>query len=141
MMRADAALAAYELERAKVPDRDLTDAEYAQLNVLMLRVENNAFTQARAHLSIWFAMLYVVIEGWRKWKFSDARVDALLDSVHVEELKAHRNSIFHADDFNAPAVMQFVASPGRSKWLVEISSALRQSLRGRNTAIRLVEPE
>lgn len=140
MMRADAALAAYERERAKVPERDLTEDEHAQLDRDLLRLENSAFTSAKAHLSIWFAMLYVVIEGWRKWEFSDARVDPLLQSVHVNELRTHRNAVFHAEPFDAPAVMRFVAEPARSKWLVEVSSAIRRALRERNANVRFVGP-
>ncbi len=141
MMRADAALEAYHRERAKVPKSTLSESELLQLDRQLVRVENSAFTLARAHLTIWFGMLYVVIEGWRKWKFFDSRVDPLLTSDHVAELKAHRHAIFHAEDFDAPAVMQFVATPERSNWVADISNTLRQAIRDWNANLpdRLAE--
>jgi len=133
MMRADAALEAYHRERAKFAKSTLSEDELVvQLDRQLLRVENSDFTLARAHLTIWFAMLYVVIEGWRKWKFFDSGVDPLLTSEHVAELRAHRHAVFHAENFDVPAVMQFVASPERSKWVADISNTLRQAIRDWN---------
>jgi len=141
MMRSDAALEAYHRERANIAKSTLSEDDLIQLDREMLRLENSAFTLARAHLTIWFAMLYVVIEGWRKWNFFDSRVDPLLTSQHLAELKAHRHAIFHAENFDAPAVMQFVASPERSKWVVDISNTLRQAIRDWNAHLphRLTE--
>jgi hypothetical protein len=113
----------------------------AQLERQWLRVENTDYQRAVAHLAVWFALLYVVIEGWRKWKFFDSRVDPLLTSEHLAELKAYRHAIFHADNFDAPAVMHFVPGPDRSKWVVDLSNQLRQAIRDWNAKVpdRLTE--
>jgi hypothetical protein len=133
MMRADAAWEAYHREMTKVIESGLSeDALIAPLDRQRLRVENNNFLRAAAHQTVWFALLYVLVEGWRKWKFFDSKVDPLLTSDHVEELKSYRHAIFHADEFDAPAVMEFDANPERTKWVGDISNHLRQALRDWN---------
>ena len=133
MMRADAAWEAYNRERTRVVQASPSEDELdASMRRQLRRVENNDFFRAAAYLSVWFALLYVVVEGWRKWKFFDAKVDPLLTANHIDELKAYRHAIFHAEEFDAPAVMLFEAKPDRSKWISELSNELRRALRDWN---------
>jgi hypothetical protein len=130
MMRADATWEAYHREMTKVIQSGLTDEQLiAPLNRQLARVENNDFLRAAGHHTTWLAQLYVVVEGWRKWSFFDPTVDALLTSEHVTERKKYRHAIFHADEFDARAVMQFDATGERTKWVTELGNALRQALR------------
>ena len=81
MMRADAAWEAYHREMTKVIVNKQSDDEIlAALNRQSWRVENNDFLRASAHMTMWLALLYVVIEGWRKWNFFDQSLDPLLAS-------------------------------------------------------------
>ena len=45
--------------------------------------------------SLWFAALFVVIEGYRELTLSDPVIDQLLQSEHVEALRRYRNGVFH----------------------------------------------
>jgi hypothetical protein len=47
------------------------------------------------YMSLWYGMLYVVIEGWRKMNLKDAQVDLFLKNKNVERLKDYRNGTFH----------------------------------------------
>jgi hypothetical protein len=47
------------------------------------------------YMSYWYGGLYVVIEGWKSLKLSDARIDELLNSPNVELLRRYRNGVFH----------------------------------------------
>jgi hypothetical protein len=69
------------------------------------------------------------VEGWRKWDFADPVVDHLLQEPFVAELKGFRHAIFHANDFNSKAVMQFMEDTIRSRWAADLSNALRNAIR------------
>jgi hypothetical protein len=133
MMRADAALEAYKRERGPIIASGISDAELiAQAERQLLRVENNEYTRSIALLTTWFALLYVVIEGWRKWKFNDPKVDSLLTSEHAGELKDYRHAVFHAEGLDAPGLLQFRHSADRSTWVSAISNQLRDALKDWN---------
>lgn len=42
-------------------------------------------------LSLWYATVYVVIEGWRDAGISDSEVDELLGDARVDDLRRFRN--------------------------------------------------
>jgi len=46
-------------------------------------------------MSYWYAGLYVIIEGWKELVLHDPKIDPLLDSPHVEELRRYRNGVCH----------------------------------------------
>lgn len=48
-----------------------------------------------AAMSLWYASVYVVIEGWRKTSLADSELDALLADGHVDRLRRFRNQVFH----------------------------------------------
>lgn len=47
------------------------------------------------YMSMWYGMLYVVVEGWRELGLSDPVIDELLASPNVDFLRKYRNSAFH----------------------------------------------
>jgi hypothetical protein len=53
------------------------------------------FSKAGLKMCLWYGMLYVVIEGWRKAKLSDPEVDTLLASPNTKLLWLFRNGMFH----------------------------------------------
>ena len=46
-------------------------------------------------MSYWYAGLFVVVEGWQELGLNDPKIDSLLDSPHVEELRRYRNGVCH----------------------------------------------
>jgi hypothetical protein len=137
MMRADAAWEAYHREMTKVVESGQSDEELiAPLMRQAGRVENNDFLRASGHLTVWLALLYVVIEGWRKWRFFDSELDPLLESPIVEELKKYRHAIFHANDFDHRNVLEFEANEARRNWTSNVGNALRQAIRDWNVNLR-----
>ena len=46
-------------------------------------------------MSHWYAALYVVVEGWRRLKLQDPRIDELLESPNVGFLKRYRHFVCH----------------------------------------------
>jgi hypothetical protein len=130
MMRADAAWEAYHREMIAAGTLKRSLDEWAELNTLQTRrVENNEMTRAVAHMDIWLAMLYVVVEGWRKWKFFDPTVDRLLESQFVDDLKAYRHAMFHANDFDDPRALPEQLDAERMRWHGDLGNALRAGLR------------
>jgi hypothetical protein len=50
----------------------------------------------RVYLDLWYACLFVVVEGWRKEKIRDQAVTALLrDTKKLALLEGYRNDVFH----------------------------------------------
>jgi len=47
------------------------------------------------YMSYWYGGLYVVVEGWKELRLSDAVIDQLLKSSNVTLLKRYRNGVFH----------------------------------------------
>jgi hypothetical protein len=133
MMRTDAAWEAYHREMAKVIASGMSNDELvATCLPQMLRVENTDFTRASEYLTMWLALMYVVVEGWRKWKFFDADVDRLLDNPLTTELKGYRHAIFHATEFDDDRVMSVIDTPERNEWHGALGNALRAALRDWN---------
>jgi len=46
-------------------------------------------------MSLWYALLAVVIEGWTELGLSDPVVDELLQSPFLHKLRRYRNGVFH----------------------------------------------
>lgn len=52
--------------------------------------------EATMYMSLWYALLYVVVEGWRRLRLSDPAIDALLGNAeHVHVLKRYRHGVAH----------------------------------------------
>lgn len=51
--------------------------------------------ESMMYMSLWYGLLFVVIEGWQSLKLSDATIDELLKSPNVVLLKKYRNATFH----------------------------------------------
>lgn len=62
-------------------------------------------------LSLWYATVYVVIEGWRATGISDSEVDALLGDDRVDDLRRFRNQIFHYQSaYDIPKLLEFLGT-------------------------------
>ena len=77
-------------------------------------------------LSVWYALLRVVVEGYRELKLSDPTVDEYLNRVeYVEALRRFRNAMFHyqSDPFSEK-LMEFLELQDATEWARGLSSAL-----------------
>ena len=60
-------------------------------------------------MSLWYATVYVVIEGWREIKATDPELDVLLDDDRVDALRRFRNQIFHYQrEYDNPRLLEFL---------------------------------
>lgn len=58
-------------------------------------VEDDRWPQQWIDLCLWYACLYVVIEGWRKLRLVDPEIDQLLTSPYADLLRRFRNGVDH----------------------------------------------
>ncbi len=83
-------------------------------------------TSGFAALSVWYSLLYVVIEGYSLSGYHDAEVDALLsNSDYVSRLRRFRNATFHyQDDPLSPKLLEFLQAEDSSEWIRNLNRAL-----------------
>jgi hypothetical protein len=78
-------------------------------------LEPNRKTRAAAMVFLYYATLYVIVEGWMakrqpKPKLKDERVDSLLSDSFVKVLKDFRNAISHPNSAVDPRILDFHTS-------------------------------
>ncbi len=81
-------------------------------------------------ISVWYALLYVVIEGYRDLDIRDEHVDRLLDQTdYVSGLRQFRNATFHYQEDPIPGkVMTFLTAPGSEVWIRDLARAFDRFL-------------
>src|SRR6266487_1872397 len=84
---------------------------------------------------LWSATMYVVIEGWRKLKLRDLKIDHLLESEIVDILRRFRNVTYHyqLDHIRDPR-FQALMNPDRLLWKGILSQAFREFFGRQNDA-------
>ena len=61
-----------------------------------LQADELAHLHTQIHLDLWYACLFVVVEGWRREKIRDQAVTTLLrDTKKLALLEGYRNAVFH----------------------------------------------
>ena len=85
------------------------------------------FWSSVLRLQVFYALLYVVIEGYRELGYQDAQVDQLLARVDLlDGLRRFRNANFHfQEDPLSPKVLDFLDAPGSENWTRELYAALK----------------
>jgi hypothetical protein len=72
-------------------------------------------------MSYWYGTLYVVIEGWRELRLSDARINELLKSPKVKSLKLYRNGVYHFQrNYFDDRFAGFMKSKDSVEWVREL---------------------
>lgn len=85
-------------------------------------------------LSLWYAMVYVVIEGWRDAGISDPEVDELLGDDRVDDLRRFRNQIFHYQpNYDNPKLLEFLGTGDAdaleaTTWIRQTHAALGRAI-------------
>ena len=76
----------------------------------------------------WYALLYVVVEGYAELDLSDERIDALLrDAERVDLLRRFRNSVFHFQEDPMPRKRtEFLEAAETETWAHELNKAFEQ---------------
>jgi hypothetical protein len=79
-------------------------------------------------LSVFYATVFVLAEGFKELDLSDPAVDPLLRSENFDLLRRFRNAMFHyQSDFHESAkVLQLLTKPGSEDWVKELWNALRR---------------
>lgn len=82
-------------------------------------------------LSVWYALLRVVVEGYQELKLSDEKVDEFLQKTeYVEALRRFRNAMFHyQDDPFSNKLMEFLQLKDATDWARGLNKALEACLR------------
>lgn len=78
------------------------------------------------YISLWYAQLYTVIEGWKKLGLQDGAVDILLlQADHVDLLRRYRNGVDHFQkDYFSTKFTNFVAMTGSALWIRSLHTAM-----------------
>lgn len=98
-------------------------------------VDSDDWVQQWVYLCLWYATLYVVVEGWRdELRLSSVEVDALLaDVTMVESLRRFRNGTFHFQGtYYDDRLIEFVGKGEASaQWVALLHDALSNDLLAR----------
>ena len=82
-------------------------------------------TRSGTYMSLWYAALYVVVEGWKELGLSDSTVDRLIASPNTDLFKRYRNGVCHFQkEWLDARLVQFIASNDSAAWVRELHSAL-----------------
>lgn len=78
------------------------------------------------YISLWYAQLYTVIEGWKTLGLQDDAVDILLlQTDHVDLLRRYRNGVDHFQkDYFSTKFTNFVAMTGSALWIRRLHTAI-----------------
>jgi hypothetical protein len=85
-------------------------------------------------MSLWYATVYVVIEGWRSTKLADTELDVLLADGHVDKLRRFRNQVFHYQrEYDNPRLLEFMGSDdsdahAATDWIKRTHTALGKAI-------------
>ncbi len=81
-----------------------------------------------ARLSVWYALLYVVVEGFRELNLSHPEVDELLKNEEcVDCLRLFRNATFHyQNDPLTEKTLKFLEAKDSENWIRALNKALEK---------------
>lgn len=106
---------------SKVPDKG-----YEELPEWFNELGNMASMFSR--LSVWYALLYVVVEGFQELNLSHPEVDKLLTNKEcVDCLRLFRNATFHYQkDPLSEKALKFLEAQDSEKWIRSLNKALEK---------------
>lgn len=79
-------------------------------------------------LQVYYALLYVVVEGYQEIKCSDEKVDALIGQEDfVNNLRRFRNAVFHYQaEPLGPKLLNFLVQDNSEVWIRDLKIALNE---------------
>lgn len=73
------------------------------------------------YMTYFYSALYVVAEGWKDLKIEDEKINKLLESSNLDNLKRFRNGTFHFQkSFLSPKLFEFLKVPDSEKWIKQL---------------------
>jgi hypothetical protein len=107
---------------AELPD----EATTASLVMSEGSVELDKAHSAFMRLSVWYSLLYVVVEGYQELNLEDAAVDTLLAKEElVQMLRRFRNAMFHYQENPlSDKLLEFLVAKESTTWPVQLNNAL-----------------
>lgn len=87
-----------------------------------------AMLSSFSRLSVLYALLYVVIEGYREMKYQDEDIESLLSNEEfVDTLRLFRNATFHYQKQPIPEkARKFIESEGSETWIRKVHLAFKR---------------
>lgn len=78
-------------------------------------------------ISVWYALLFVVVEGYRELKADDTGVNELLANEEMtDSLRRFRHAVFHyQEDPVGPKLMTFLEAKESETWAPKLHSAFK----------------
>jgi len=78
-------------------------------------------------LSVWYSLLYVVIEGYKQLNLNDNKIDQLLaEGKYVDLLRRFRNSVFHfQEEPLSSKTLDFLEAEASEVWIRKLNSAFK----------------
>lgn len=86
------------------------------------------FLSRAMRLQVFYALLYVVVEGYKEFGCEDAAVDRLLaqSGHYVDTLRRFRNAVFHPQEQPiSPKLAAFLNAEGSENWTYDLYLALK----------------
>ena len=117
-------LAADSVKQFLFADVAVDEETAVQLGDLL---DSAQFLSRAMRLQVFYALLYVVVEGYREFGCEDAAVDRLLaQSGHVDALRRFRNAVFHPQEQPiSPKLTAFLNAEGSENWTYDLYRALK----------------
>lgn len=85
-------------------------------------------------MSLWYATVNVVIEGWREAKLADPELDELLADENLERLRRFGNQVFHYQrEYDNPKLLEFLGTndddaQAATDWIKRTHAALGRAI-------------
>lgn len=87
-------------------------------------------------MAYWFASLYVLVEGWKQLKLSDAAVDEAIGTGHADVLRRFRNSVFHYQEtFDDDRFLALSTSHEVVGWAISLARAFDDFFQYHDTSV------
>lgn len=82
------------------------------------------YRDTRIHMTLWYGMLHVVIEGWHELKETDAEIDGMLND-NVDLLRRFRNGAFHfqKEEFDDRFMKLITDGTDVVAWVTQLTAA------------------
>jgi hypothetical protein len=85
------------------------------------------FWSGALRLQVFYALLYVIVEGYTELGCQDSSVDPLLAQPgFLEAFRRFRNAIFHfQEELTSPKLLEFLDTEGSEDWTNDLYRALK----------------
>ena len=92
-------------------------------NKIETKSENKKFEiETDMYMSLWYVLLYAVVEGWRELKLHDEKINLLISNKNTKLLRRYRNRVFHFDKMdNDIRFQKFFEEQSTVQWTKDLN--------------------